>query len=113
MTLIHRRHVRPRPPSLLCERHFLGVSLQATPRVALSVLNVHLPPRLSVEQRGAVVDSVARFAEGAKGVQLLCGDLNKSMGSRKGSWLGRELRNRWSRFHCPYRTGVPTNVVTK
>ena len=49
LTLIHTRHAGPRPPSLLREKHFLGVPLQATPRAALSVLNVHLPLQLSVE----------------------------------------------------------------
>ena len=79
----------------------------------MSVLNVHLPPRLTADQRSEVVEAAARFGEGAKGVLLLCGDLNESLGSRRGTWLSRELRGRWARFHCPYRAGVPTNVVTQ
>ena len=62
ITLIHRRHKGSGRPQVKRGRHHLCVSVQTTPKSVLSVSNVHLPPKHSMDQRHEVVQAVAAFA---------------------------------------------------
>ena len=71
LTLVHRRHKGAERPRVKRGRHHLCFSVRATPKLVLSIANVHPPPKHSLDQRYAVVQAVAAFAKAPPGIQTL------------------------------------------
>ena len=79
----------------------------------ISVGNLHLVPSLSRDERHSIcVEAVVEAGGPGRLARLICGDLNSTLAR---SWLATALRpgGVWAGWRCPYKTGVPTNVVMR
>ena len=115
-TLIHPRRIAPRtqPPHCQPGRHHLGLAIPLCDQFVLTIVNLHLPPRLThVERRAACLTAVAFTAAARPGAQVLCGDLNEWPRPGGGGWLSKALSpsGLWDGFRSPYPAGEPTNHV--
>ena len=93
----------------------LCVRVEPARGTILATINMHLPPALPTDRRGAVVGDASAFLRTAgASVKIVAENVvNKAQGTRGGGWLPKAVGTKGplARFRALYRPGDPTNVV--
>lgn len=87
VTLAHTRLIVPQnPPTLIIRQlHYVIITLQLTPTLALTIANTHLPPSLPHAVRTSYCTAVAAsLLASPRGLRVICGDLNDSLPPTRG-----------------------------
>ena len=113
-TLLHARLLAGgRAVSINAPAHGAVPSVATEGTGGITVVNLHLVPSLATAERDSLCPEAVVASQGpGRLARFLCGDLNATLTR---SWLSTALRpgRVWSGWRCPYRTGIPTNIVER